>query len=56
MREMQGAEDEPEGSLPEVNDQGRVLKATLQIVRFDTPSLDSLECAGFNPLRIRRML
>ena len=37
MREMQGAEDKPDGSLHEVNDQGRIPKATLQIAYFHAP-------------------
>ena len=39
MREMQGAEDEPEGSLHEVNDRRRIPIATQQITYFYTPTL-----------------
>ena len=37
MREMQGAEDEPAGSLHIVNDQGRIPIATPQIAYFHAP-------------------
>ena len=39
MREMQGAEDESEGSLHIVNDQGRIPIATPQIAYFHAPNL-----------------
>ena len=42
MREMQGAEDEPDGSLHEVNDQGRIPKATQQIAYFHAPDHEYL--------------
>ena len=39
MREMQGAEAKSEGSLHEVNDQGRMPIATPQIAYFHLPLL-----------------
>ena len=49
MREMQGAEDEPEGSLHEVNDQGRIPKATPQITYFHLPSF--LRCVKMREMQ-----
>ena len=38
MREMQGAEDKPDGSLHTVNDLGRIPMATPQIAYFHAPT------------------
>ena len=43
MREMQGAEDEPEGNLLIVNDRRRIPIATQQITYFYTPPLSLIK-------------